>query len=597
MKDKLKSIFLLLAFPLIMFHPSCNDKKLDILPLDILTSDQIFESEAGITAYLASMYNELPVESFEFRNWGQDLANYTDESITNPSEERDGIPDGTFLEWWKYNNIRNVNDFMDKLANAKLSEQKKNSILGEAKFIRAFYYFALVKRYGGVPIVKNVQNFTGDNLADLQIPRNTEKEVWEFIAHDLDSAFLLLPEVAEQSGRTDKYAAMALKSRAMLYAASIAKYGALNLDGLNGIPAADANAFWQASIDAALTIINSGKYSLYNKNPNKQLNFTELFIDKDNPEVLFKKNYSYPQKIHYYDRGNLPFSIRAPAGYGAGTDPYLELVEQFEYIDGSNGKLKMYNADNSPIFYKNPTDLFLNKDPRCLGTVIAPFADFKGTVIDVQAGIYDQGVKWEAGSYDALYNPTTHKPDNDNGTLHIVGKNGFGSGATEKSQTGLHVRKYLDYTLDQSRSSVSDQSWIVFRLGEILLNYAEATMEMGDGTKTKWALNEIRNRAGIKLLDDSEVTLDRVRHERLVELAFENHRWWDYSRWRITDKVLNNKRFSALKPYYDIQQDAYRFEASPAGRWVKTFNVRAYYERIPPVEISKNPKLIQNSGY
>src|SRR5690606_7005888 len=145
-------------------------------------------------------------EDFRFRGWGQELANYTDESVTNSSTEVVGIPNGTQLPWWGYDHIRNVNELIQNLPHADLSDPRKNSLLGEAKFIRAFYYFGLVKRYGGVPIIDEVQNFTGDNIDELQVPRNTEKEVWDFVATDLDEAVSLLPET-NVSGRATKNAA------------------------------------------------------------------------------------------------------------------------------------------------------------------------------------------------------------------------------------------------------------------------------------------------------------------------------------------------------------------------------------------------------
>lgn len=593
MKNYLKYFFI--ALPLLIFNNSC-EKKLDIKPLNILISDQIFQSISGINAYMASLYSTLPIEDFNFASSGNFLCNQTDEAISSYAEERTSLSDGSWYQWWDYSSIRNVNDFIVKLPTAKISDADKSYLLGEALFIRVFYYFALVKRYGGVPIIKEVQSYTGDNLADLQVPRNTEKEVWDFIASDLDLAISLLPET-NAKGRANKYVALSLKSRAMLYAASIAKYGSINLNGLVGIPSSEADKYWQSAYDAAALIINSGIYSLYNKTPDKELNFTQLFIDPDNPEAIFSVLYQYPYKGHGYDASCLPFGIRGPGGGGSQIGPSVECLEQFEYIDGTPGTLKLNNPDGSPIFYENVPDLFMNKDPRCLASVIVPFSKFENYIIDVQAGIYDLGIKTEAGDFSALYNPTTHQQDNVNGTLHIVGLSGFGG--TEKSQTGLYIRKYLNYNMSplNAMGGHSDQSWIAFRYGEILLNYAEAAIELSKVSDAKWAVNEIRGRAGIKLLDDSEVTLDRVRHERNIELAFENHRWWDYIRWRISDKEFNNTHYTALKPYYDIQANAYRFEVGMVGRWPHTFDPKVYYTRIDPSEISKNPKLIQNPGY
>lgn len=548
---------------------SCNDNRLDIAPLNILTAEQVLQSESAINAYMASLYAALPMEDHLFFAGGNGnrLANNTDEAISCFTDERNGIGNGTWTQWWGYDHVRNVNDLIEKLPGAALNEEKKQRLLGEAYFIRAYYYFAMVKRYGGIPVIKNVQYFTGDNMAELQVSRNTEAEVYDFIASDLDSAALLL-DAENVSGRVTRYASLALKSRAMLYAASSASYGSVQLNGITGIPASRAGDYWEAAYDAAKEVISSGVYSLYNEiSDNKAQNFQELFLDEENnPEVILARYYSYPDKTHGYDNWVLPFGIRGPDGYSSRMCPTLEMVEQFEYVDGSSGELKIKDAAGNPVYYEHPTDLFKDKDPRCLATVIVPFSEFQGSVIDVQAGIYDQGVKYEAGDYSALYNPETHQPDNENGTLHIVGLSGLGG--SEKTQTGFYTRKYLDADLPRSRATYagSDLQWIDLRYGEVVLNYAEAASALGRTEDAGWALNEIRGRAGIKLLESHEVTLEKVRHERLVELAFENHRWWDYRRWRIADNKLNNTRFTALKPYYDLDAGAYRFETGIAGR-------------------------------
>lgn len=593
-----RSIIFIATFSTVVLLYSCSDKRLDIPPLNILTSDNVFRSESAITAYMVSLYDALPVEDFNAYPVGHALSNNTDESIANFGDERNGIGDGTWTQWWGYNSVRNVNDFIAKLPSSiAINDNMKKSLMGEAYFVRAYYYFAMVKRYGGVPIIKEVQNFTGENLAELQVKRDKEQDVYNFIASDLDSAILLLPEI-NVKGRATKYAALALKSRAMLYAASSAKYGEIMLNGVLGIPDSEADSYWKKAYNAAEKIITSDKFSLYNKYSDKIKNFSSLFLDEDNnPEVIFARYFHYPDKTHGYDCWYLPFGVRGPDGYSSRIGPTLECVEQFEYRDGTPGILKVKDASGNPIFYKNPTDLFNNKDPRCMATIIIPFSTWEGTVIDVQAGIYDQGVKWEAGDFSALYNISSHKPDNTNGTLHIVGSNGFGG--NEVTQTGFYVRKYLDPNLPQSRATYggSDQPWVDMRYAEVLLDYAEAAIELEKVADAKWAVNEIRERAGIRPLNDAEVTRDRVRHERLVELAFENQRWWDYRRWHLSDKLFNNTRFHALKPYYDIQADAYRFEETVAGRWSKTFDVRVYHEKIPTGEISKNPNLVQNPGY
>jgi hypothetical protein len=589
MKTKLLNVLLALLFSGLM--NSCNDKRLDIKPLDILSDEQVFASEAAITAYMASLYNAMPMEDFNFGGF----ASNTDEAGIGMTLAN-SVRGGTSTQWWGYANVRNVNSFLEKLPTAKISDALKNSLTGEAKFIRAYYYLSMVKRYGGIPIVKEVQNYTGDNIAELQVARNTEKEVYDFIATDLDEAASVLPET-NVKGRVGKYAALALKSRAMLYAGSSAKYGNVLLNGVLGIPSADAPKYWQAAMDAAKAVIASGKYVLYDKAPNKQTNFEQLFLDRDNPESILSRFFSYPDKTHNYDRNVIPFGIRGPDGYGSGTGPTLELVEQYEYTDGSPGIIKI-GTPESPVYYTNPTDLFKDFDPRMRATVIVPFDEWKGSVIDIQAGIYDQGKKWESGDYTALYNLSTHKPDNANGTLHIVGLSGFGTVGSEKSASGFYVKKYMDPSLERSRVRTlgSSQPWIELRYAEILLNYAEAAIELGNVAEARDKVNMLRARAGIATLKDAAVTIEKVRHERLVELAFENHRWWDYRRWRLSDKLFNNTKPTALKPYYDVDKKAYRFERSVSISY-KTFGVEVYYERIDPAELAKNPKLIQNPNY
>ncbi|MDQ6481093.1 RagB/SusD family nutrient uptake outer membrane protein [Dyadobacter sp. LHD-138] len=589
MKTKLLHILSALLFGTLM--NSCNDKRLDIKPLDILSNEQVFQSEAAITAYMASLYTAMPMEDFNFGGF----ASNTDEAGIGMTLAN-SVRGGTSTQWWGYGNVRNVNNLLENLPAAKIGETLKKTLTGEAKFIRAYYYLAMVKRYGGIPIIKEVQNYTGDNISELQVSRNTEKEVYDFIAGDLDEAASLLPET-NAKGRVGKYAALALKSRAMLYAASSAKYGHVLLNGVLGIPAADAPKYWQVSMDAARAVIASNKYVLYDKVPNKQTNFEQLFLDRDNPESILSRFFSYPDKTHNYDRNVIPFGIRGPDGYGSGTGPTLELVEQYEYTDGSPGIIKIGTPEN-PVYYTNPTDLFKDFDPRMRATVIVPFDEWKGSVIDVQAGIYDQGKKWESGDYTALYNLATHKPDNANGTLHIVGLSGFGTVGSEKSASGFYVKKYMDPSLERSRVRTlgSSQPWVELRYAEVLLNYAEAAMELGNVAEARDKVNLIRARAGIVTLKDADVTIEKVRHERLVELAFENHRWWDYRRWRLSDKLFNNTKPTALKPYYDVDKKAYRFERSVSISY-KTFGVEVYYERIDPAELAKNPKLVQNPNY
>lgn len=599
---------------------SCDDQ-LEILPRNIITNDQVFSNESAITAYMASLYTALPVEDFNFsanngfNSWSSGVTPAHASGEVLSCEPRGDVGDGTWWNWWMGNNnqndayatIRNVNSFIENVPAANLTEEKKKLYLGEAMFIRAYDYFALVKRYGGVPLIRKVQTFTGSNLDEMQVPRNTEKEVYDFIAAQLDSAALLLP-ASNGRGRANKNVALALKSRAMLYAGCEAKYGSVQLNGLVGIPASEADGYFQQSFDAAEAVIESNAYSLYNVKADKSENFSDLFINTTaNPEVMLVKDYHFPEMVHSFDMWNLPYGVRGAWGYSSRTNPTLELVEMFEYKDGSAGTLEITDALGDPVTYDNPADLYKDKDPRLLGTVIMPFSVWRGTVIDVQAGVIDDATTETnvatvygrktvtTGDYNKLYNTATHKIG-DGGTQKIISTNGIGGG--ERSITGFYNRKYMNYNMppNQAIGWNSTQSWIDMRYAEVLLNYAEAAIELDDDANAKTAVNLIRDRAGIVPLNDAEVTRDRIRHERQAELALENHKYWDIRRWHVGDQLIVNTKLSGLYPYYDLQADTYVFTKVPVGN-ILTFWPKLYYEKIDPSEIQKNPKLVQNPLY
>ena len=158
----------------------------------------------------------------------------------------------------------------------------------------------------------------------------------------------------------------------------------------------------------------------------------------------------------------------------------------------------------------------------------------------------------------------------------------------------MNPTKQVDY-------GYGDTNWMVFRYGEVLLNYAEACIELGDESDALKAVNLVRERAGIA--KRTSINRDQVRHERKMELAFENHRWWDIRRWHIADQLLNAKKFKALNPYLvwedgkDVSQMKYIFKIEDAPKNTRTFLSKLYYERIPSSAISTNPNIVQNPGY
>lgn len=576
---------------------------LDVPPINIIQDDAIFNSESGITSYMTTLYYDLPIEDFRYTQQGFNvsgkgqgrLPNVSGEAMCSSSDDISTIGDGTWWGCWDYGKIRRVNYFLKNFPAYKSNFQNTvlaDAWMGEAHFIRAYCYFAMVKRYGGVPILREPQEYVGD-IESLKVPRDTEKACYDFIAEDLDEAFRLLPDNEEilGKGRATKYAALALKSRAMLYAGSIARYGTVDLNGLVGIDKALANDYFELAYKAVKELEKSKKFSLYRKNSDKEKNFAELFLAEDSPGNIFCKYFQRNVNAHGWDVYFVPYQYRGN-GFSSNMNPTLEFVEMFEHKDGTPANFAERAKDT---YFDDPSELFQNMDARFGGSIIYPNAIFKGEPCSIQKGliIEDGSKKENATNYEeAVYTA------NDGQVYHIVGKSG--SGNYSGNMTGFFMRKYLNENMPQSEviENYSEQHWIEFRYAEALLNGAEAAVEMGQHLDDAllW-INDIRSRADIKQLSLSDLTVDKVRHERRIELAFENHTYWDLRRWRIADKEIETKQYTGLCPYFDINKQKYIFEEVAANKYYYTFDVKMYYERIPDGEIAKNEKLKQNPYY
>ena len=589
------------ALVLALSFYSCD--YLDVPPINIIQDDAIFNSESGITSYMTTLYYDLPIEDFRYTQQGFNvsgkgqgrLPNVSGEAMCSSSDDISTIGDGTWWGCWDYGKIRRVNYFLKNFPAYKSNFQNTvlaDAWMGEAHFIRAYCYFAMVKRYGGVPILREPQEYVGD-IESLKVPRDTEKACYDFIAEDLDEAFRLLPDNEEilGKGRATKYAALALKSRAMLYAGSIARYGTVDLNGLVGIDKALANDYFELAYKAVKELEKSKRFSLYRKNSDKEKNFAELFLAEDSPENIFCKYFQRNVNAHGWDVYFVPYQYRGN-GFSSNMNPTLEFVEMFEHKDGTPANFAE-RAKNT--YFDDPSELFQNMDARFGGSIIYPNAIFKGEPCSIQKGliIEDGSKKENATNYEeAVYTA------NDGQVYHIVGKSG--SGNYSGNMTGFFMRKYLNENMPQSEviENYSEQHWIEFRYAEALLNGAEAAVEMGQHLDDAllW-INDIRSRADIKQLSLSDLTVDKVRHERRIELAFENHTYWDLRRWRIADKEIETKQYTGLCPYFDINKQKYIFEEVAANKYYYTFDVKMYYERIPDGEIAKNEKLKQNPYY
>lgn len=650
---------------------SCYD--MDLEPKGLIYENGLLNSESGLQKYWALVYQDMPVEDFNYAmNGGHNgfaTVNQSGWHVGNIWESQKASPASAALEatgrglsygdgfgYWPYDRIRDINNFIANFpAYAEnYKAETYEELLAEAYFLRAFYYFGLVKRYGGVPIVDKVLEPT-ESMEVLQQPRDTEYDCWKFIHDDLEYAMEHMSRQKTDLTRANCYAAAALMSRAMLYAASSAKYGgyvgttgpAVNA-GLMSMDPSTAKEFYQYAYDAC-KFIKEGGYSLHTGG-DKEAAYAEEFTKETSDEDIFIKQYgtlvSLKNSIntslfHCWDSMVLPLGTGLASNVGAALQPSWELISLFETPDVTDENGYPVRFDRVEDFWD--TD---KMEPRC--RAIFFFSGMTeagaGTQLDFQAGVYRSypgtaadGTEEIGGSdneYTSQYRVTAQNADVQQMYQNVNGQDGVkvagihgcfrGTGDEGYSYMGALIRKYVSVGSDISvRGTLfgSSQSWKVFRYGEILCNWAEAAYELGletgnDALKAEAFsyINEIRDRAGAtpyqmvsnpvdigmeKYGFSVDENLQFIRDERARELCFENQRIYDLRRWRVADiEFMNGKWAHGIMPYYVMDEGKWIFlnEVNMQGRKT-TFEDRWYYEQIPDGEIDKNPKLIRNDGY
>lgn len=626
---------------------SCS--KLDIPPVNIVGENEIFGTKEGVNAYIARMYSTLPIEDFKYYIAQSGLFNFSgtmykqQSCLTGEAIGRDTQgAEGENNSYWDapYSYIRAASKLIETLPQYKdkFVEADYNTWIGEAYFCRAYIYYSLVKRYGGVPKVDKVVDYPGSvSFEDTKMRRASEEDIWDFIAADLDNAFKLLPE-KNQKGRIDKYGAAAFKSRAMLHAGSIAKYNEVDFkDGtvrVCGIPSAKAKDYFQAAYDATL-LLNDSKYGLYkgqfvagNRTAIAE-NFGKIFTSETN-ETIFGRYYDDQNAKHAFDDSAQPQQT-STGNNNSELNPTLDFVERFDGIEkDADGHLMCFDAEGHYRVFDTPYEIFKNCEPRLEATVILPHSTFKNQTIDLHYGIWTgESVKTmgplltETENFSINYtgkaslngllltSPGAADYTLPDGTkMGIAGKSGVYNAWNFGGISGFYQRKYLNPNAGSNNTgSVSTQTWIEIRYAEVLLNRAEAAMELaslGVGTYTAEAYNcikLIRERAGATALASaSDLTIEVVRNERRKELAFEHKAYWDLIRWRVLHKEQNNTKYRTLSQFYSVADGKYfldpKYQETRAGfTYIYTFNQTSYYQRIPTGEINKNPNCIQNPGY
>lgn len=530
---------------------------LDYNEIDTYTEDMIFDEYTRVTELLSNTYSYLPDY---FLPIGDAMrASASDDAVhvlsTSPVIRfNDGSwsPLNTVDDVWAsmYRGIRSANFFIEKAAGLTFDDLKYNSSYdqdmvrysyynSEARFLRAFFYFELIKRYHDVPLVTRMLSKEEAN----KVEKTPFEDVVNFIVSECDLISSQLPESFKdvpgaETGRADRYAALALKGRTLLYAASPLNNPSNNTEK------------WVDAAKAAYAIIDGGPYSL-------EPNYANIINNLKSKELIFERRYN---NSNTFERANFPVGYE---GGNTGTCPTQNLVDSYEMK--TTGL-----AINNPGSNYDPAAPFADRDPRLAATIIYNGSTWKNSPVEI----------WYGGK---------NAPPVINAT-----------------ETGYYLKKNVveKVNLEQGKPiTTAEHNGVFFRYGEVLLNYAEAMNEAygpevsGDATLTmtaREAVNLIRARAGMPDFPAGMSQTDfrtKLRNERRVELAFENHRFWDIRRWKIGNTTTTIYGTDITKDASDTI--VYNRKLVEQRVW----DDRMYFYPIPATEKYINDKLTQNPGW
>jgi len=625
MKKKNRYLTCIIIAVAIVFT-GCNDDFLEVNNPALLSEEDIANFPEIAEAQFLALYTELRqnVNNIGGRGMngpsGNALAGYTDDAAcahSFPSGDGQlfslgdinravGSVDSSIGDAiWPYRTISKLNDFIITFKDSE--NEGVLGTVGEAYCLRAWLYFELAKRYGGVPIHTDGI----DELPSIN-DRKTEAETWDFVLEEFDKAIALLPEqqpvLAENKDRVNKFSALALKARAGLYAGTIAKYGigTFNND-FQGIGSSKAQGYLTQGADAAKQFVdNNTTYALDSK-------YGDLFNGKneDSNEIIFRfQNNPQASQTIFYDFWIMPFKVKRE-GFSGLTNPHLDIVEQFETLDGVITPFD-YSAQ-----YDNLAQFFEGRDKRLAQSIIYPGGEFLGETYQIYKEVR---VKKLAGATQVFtYNNATDwrnegtVPDYPQFTQSGIDGNFPDPGIEGTSVYGFYIKKllYEAEVLDNPALLTADnqqQDAIVLRYGEVLVTLAELAIELNDLGDASYmamgqqALNDVRSIHGG--LPNKTLTIASVRHERRIELLYEGFRYWDLKRWR-TGTQIHQKTYRALNPILNIDENTvpasiyYTIEPEPAPTYlgntrIKWFEEKDYYSPLPT---QSNPGLQQNQGW
>ena len=625
-----KLFYNILTIAVVMFiTPSCEDV-LDQQPVDKFSEELVFEDINAVSAYLGKCYDRMGGNTDAGILGAREdlLVSGTDQTlcIHRPSNyvmlKGTMSPDqlgffnnvgyGGYLRWNDlYANIQNINKVLEELDNVPLKENQesiKTRIKGECYFIRAYDYASLLMVYGGA-ILQDKAFKLGEDF--LTIKRSSIKETLDFILKDIDSAIATLPASIDQ-GRANRAAAAALKSRVLLFCASKLTNGGYEAGNtLISFPAGSQTGLLQQARDAAKDVMD-GKYGNFAlvgtiTDPPSPLSAGDIQKYADNYFSIFNQKsgwntetiwgIQFPLSGGNVNNANLWYGPNGYHNWG-NNNPTEPMVRSYEMADGSKFQWDAYDPGNMEV--RTATDAQLAADPLR--------NPYNGREPRFYASILYDGAPWQQRPSDAA----GLEPENKVQTSYFFTKTGdttpYKSGLDTRqglieswngTKNGYYIRKLCD-PATAGQYFRNTNTWVEFRYAEILMNYAEACIELGGADLQKGidAMNMVRNRAGLpdRVTTDQAQAREYVRHERNIEFFAEGHRFYDMRRWMICEEVITDVYGMRIE-HYDDGNHVWKYNKADKADARSFTDKKFYWVPISRDEMKKAPQLQQNPGY
>jgi starch-binding outer membrane protein, SusD/RagB family len=598
MKTTIKTLTVLAAIATLILVQSCKDDFLDQVPDDKITMEDVFKRRADTEKYLANIYgyirsdndwntsgspweglsdeidvtyNDYPTYSMNLGNWDKNRGDYN---------------------YWDhyYKGIRSATYFLQRAdENKEIDPELLAKYKAEARMLRAWFYFFLMRQYGPVVIVPETPIAPDATIEEMSLARSPFDECISYVESEIDKAIADLPETPVDIpnwGRFNRGMARALKSRMLLYAASPLFNGNTdyaefkNTDGTQLISQAEDNNKWQKAADAAKAVIDMPNYRLYKEfdnggNIKAYESLKNVFLKDWNEEIIMAR---VNNTMYAVDKNGSPYKVGGWSSWG----PTQQAVDAYFTANGrsiddpaSGYSESGFSAGATNYYDAGTYNMYVNREPR------------------FYVAVTFNGSKWINNAFGTGGQPLTIQMFNGGNSGKYNGRNW--------SRTGYCVRKFVHPNSTVNPEVIQQRTEVLFRLGEIYLNYAEALNEVDPGnTDILKYLNLIRERAGIPQYGQGDLSIpatqsemrDAIRRERRVELAFETHRYFDTRRWKIAEQTDGG-------PFYGMNIEATN-STDFSKRTVfetRVFDKKYYLWNIIQSELNKDQKLVGNPGW